>query len=53
LVERLPAHARKHLAGYKIPRWVELVTELPRTPTGKLLKGRLREQYADSGSAMH
>jgi acyl-CoA synthetase (AMP-forming)/AMP-acid ligase II len=42
----LVAFARGHLAGYKLPRVVEFVDELPRTPTGKVLKRRLRERFA-------
>jgi long-chain acyl-CoA synthetase len=39
------AHCRAHLAGYKCPRTVEFVPELPRDPNGKLYKRRLREPY--------
>ena len=35
------AHARERLAGYKVPRAIVRVEELPRTASGKLLKGRL------------
>ncbi|HKT05910.1 MAG TPA: AMP-binding protein [Rugosimonospora sp.] len=34
---------RPRLAGYKLPRRVVLVPELPRTPTGKLEVSRVRE----------
>lgn len=34
------------LARYKIPRSIDFVTELPRTPTGKLVKRLLRDTYA-------
>jgi len=37
---------RSHLAGFKCPRRVDFVTELPRLPTGKLLKRVLRDEYA-------
>ena len=37
----LVAHARGRLAGYKVPRAIVRVRELPRTASGKLLKGRL------------
>jgi O-succinylbenzoic acid--CoA ligase len=37
----LRAHCRERLAGYKVPRAFERVSELPRTASGKLLKGRL------------
>jgi long-chain acyl-CoA synthetase len=42
----LLAFARDRLAGYKLPRSIELVDDLPRTPTGKVLKRELRERYA-------
>lgn len=41
-LEDLQAHARTRLAGYKIPRRLELVDELPRNASGKVLKRRLR-----------
>ena len=34
--EKLRAWARERLAGFKCPRRIDLVDELPRTPTGKL-----------------
>jgi long-chain acyl-CoA synthetase len=43
--QELVAFARERLAGYKLPRSVELVAELPRTPTGKVLKRELRARY--------
>jgi acyl-CoA synthetase (AMP-forming)/AMP-acid ligase II len=39
------AYAREHLAGYKCPRSVSFVRELPRTGSGKLLKRELRAPY--------
>jgi long-chain acyl-CoA synthetase len=39
----LRAFCREHLAGYKVPRMVEIVADLPRGPTGKILKRALRE----------
>ncbi len=39
------AHAREHLAGYKVPRSVSFMEELPRTGSGKLLKRELRAPY--------
>jgi fatty-acyl-CoA synthase len=39
---------KRNLARYKIPRDVSFVSELPRTPTGKVLKRALREQAATS-----
>lgn len=40
----LIAHARQTLAGFKIPKRVHFVDELPRNQSGKLLKRVLREQ---------
>jgi len=39
---------RTKLAGYKAPRSVDFHQELPRTPTGKLLKRTLRDPYWES-----
>jgi acyl-CoA synthetase (AMP-forming)/AMP-acid ligase II len=38
-------HCRGKLAGYKQPRSVDFVDELPRNPSGKVLKKELREPY--------
>jgi O-succinylbenzoate-CoA ligase len=43
--EDLVAYCRGRLAGYKIPRRVELVELLPRTPTGKVQKHILRARF--------
>ena len=43
--EDLITHCRGTLAGFKCPKRVEFVTELPRTATGKLQKFRLREPF--------
>ena len=42
LTDELMAHCKKTLAPYKYPRWVEYVTELPKTATGKIQRFRLR-----------
>jgi long-chain acyl-CoA synthetase len=42
----LIAFARTRLAGYKLPRSVQFVDELPHTPSGKVLKRELRQRYA-------
>jgi acyl-CoA synthetase (AMP-forming)/AMP-acid ligase II len=34
-LEALQAHCRVHLAGYKVPRGLHVVPEIPRTPAGK------------------
>lgn len=37
--------ARERLANFKLPRSVEFIDSLPRTPSGKVQKGKLREPY--------
>ncbi|WP_157877654.1 AMP-binding enzyme, partial [Streptomyces kanamyceticus] len=37
--------ARERIAHYKAPRSVDFTERLPRTPTGKLAKSRLRDAY--------
>jgi fatty-acyl-CoA synthase len=46
-VERVHAHVREHLAGYKRPKYVVLADSLPKNPSGKILKRELRERHAD------
>ena len=38
-------HCRRHLAGFKVPKSVEFLDELPKSGTGKILKRVLREKY--------
>ncbi len=45
LAAEILAHAREHLAAYKVPRTVEFMAELPRLETGKLYKRLLRDRY--------
>jgi long-chain acyl-CoA synthetase len=53
LAEELRALAQRHLAAYKVPRTIEFVAELPRTPTGKVAKRRLRDpHWAGAGRAI-
>ncbi|MFB9269476.1 AMP-binding protein [Bradyrhizobium erythrophlei] len=40
---RLVAWARQNMAPYKVPRDVSFVTELPRSPAGKLLRRLLKD----------
>jgi acyl-CoA synthetase (AMP-forming)/AMP-acid ligase II len=42
------AHVKANLAGYKVPRSVWFLDELPRNPTGKVLKRELRERYPEA-----
>jgi len=36
---------RDKIAGYKIPRQLEIIAEMPRNPSGKILKKELRKPY--------
>jgi benzoate-CoA ligase len=42
LAAELQAFALEKLARYKRPRWIEFVSELPKTPTGKIQRFKLR-----------
>ena len=41
--DELRAHCSESLASYKVPKQVDFVSELPRTASGKLLRGQLPE----------
>ena len=41
-VEELKLHVKSQLAPYKYPRWVEFVSDLPKTATGKIQRFKLR-----------
>jgi carnitine-CoA ligase len=45
----LAAWCNERLADFKVPRYIQLVNDLPKTPTGRLQKGRLRETLGDPG----
>ncbi|EIW86577.1 acetyl-CoA synthetase-like protein [Coniophora puteana RWD-64-598 SS2] len=45
-VADLKKHARTRLPGFATPEWVEVVQELPKTSTGKILKTALRKRVA-------
>ena len=45
LERELIDHVRERIARFKAPRSVDFVDDLPRTPTGKLVKGELRKRY--------
>jgi long-chain acyl-CoA synthetase len=44
----LIAHCQQKLAAYKYPREVEILAELPKTVTGKLLRRELRARAVDT-----
>jgi fatty-acyl-CoA synthase len=43
--QRLIAYCRERLSPLACPRSIDFIDELPRTPTGKLLKRHLRDRY--------
>lgn len=45
LEQELITYVRERIAHYKAPRSVDFLDQLPRTPTGKLVKRKLRERY--------
>ena len=40
-------HCRELIGGYKIPRRIEFVETMPKNELGKILKNRLRDNYAE------
>lgn len=44
LIKEIQDWVKQRAAGYKYPRKVEFVGELPKTPSGKIKRGLLREQ---------
>ena len=47
--EELLAFCREHLSRQKVPRTIDYRDELPRLPTGKLYKRKLRDEYWGEG----
>ncbi|MEV0546878.1 acyl-CoA synthetase [Nocardia salmonicida] len=45
LAEELREFLGARIGAYKVPRTVDFSDDLPRTPTGKLVKGKLRARY--------
>lgn len=46
----LQAFCRSHIGGYKVPRSVAFVAQLPRTALGKVLKTQLRQDLVDAAA---
>ena len=42
LADELKAFVKDKIAPYKYPRWIEFVSELPKTATGKIQRYKLR-----------
>ncbi len=50
-VDELRQHCKGELTGYKVPRYVEFVDELPKTNVGKILRRELRNLYGEARSS--
>lgn len=50
-IESMREHLRARLAHIKCPRWIEIMSELPKTATGKIQRFRLRASEAQGGTA--
>jgi long-chain acyl-CoA synthetase len=50
-VKELREYCREELTGYKVPKYVEFVDELPKTNVGKILRRELRDQYGEPKSS--
>src|SRR5205814_6073222 len=48
--DEIKGYVKENLANYKVPREVVFVDELPRNPTGKVLKRELQEKTEDRKS---
>ena len=48
LIAAIQTYCREKLAGYKVPRSIDVEDALPRHPTGKLYKRLLRDKYWDA-----
>ncbi|CAM5350997.1 class I adenylate-forming enzyme family protein [Streptomyces aurantiogriseus] len=48
--EELIRYAKDNMAAYKYPRLVEIVDELPKTATGKILRRQLRDSPPQAGT---
>ena len=48
LADEILGALRGRISDFKIPRGLDFVDELPRTPTGKLVKRRIVQQYTSA-----
>lgn len=49
--EELIAHCKERMAAYKYPRAIEILDDIPKTATGKLLRRVLRDTELEDGAA--
>ena len=46
--EEIIKHCRENLTGYKVPKLIEVVDEIPKSNVGKILRRELREKYGNT-----
>ncbi|MBU6154245.1 MAG: long-chain-fatty-acid--CoA ligase [Bdellovibrionales bacterium] len=51
--DEVKSFAKQGLTGYKLPKYVEFRTELPKSNVGKILRKDLRDQDLKKGQASH
>jgi acyl-CoA synthetase (AMP-forming)/AMP-acid ligase II len=52
--EELIAFCKEHLARFKVPKAIDILEELPRSPVGKILRRVLRERFwKDHAGGVH
>lgn len=51
--ETIRGYVKQQVAAYKVPKQIFFVSVLPRTPTGKVQRGRLRTQAQETVPAGH
>jgi fatty-acyl-CoA synthase len=50
--EELQLFCKERMAGFKVPKLVEIVEALPKNASGKILKRDLRIRFSDRASAL-
>ena len=48
--EELIAFCRQRIAGYKCPKSVDFIAELPKSTVGKILRREVKKKYSDVGA---
>jgi fatty-acyl-CoA synthase len=43
-------YCKKHIAGYKVPKSIDFVQELPKTGSGKIYKNKIKKAYSGDSS---
>ena len=51
--EEVKAHCKENLTGYKLPKYIEFRSELPKTNIGKILRKDLRDEELKKGARLN